>query len=130
MAHKPQAFDPVQRELRQRTYQAASTIAKKFPAAGEIAIDLRFSDPDRKQFFSPYKRIFSPGMQAFFTFQCPDKTCNGGFDIGEQITVALSNKRASNVGVAQCQARKKRSGVEDSGCLLELKFEIATLQES
>jgi hypothetical protein len=72
MAMKPFAVDQRQRELRQRSYLAVPTLREQFPAIEEVAIELRFTDPDRKMYLSPYKRIFASSMQAFFDFQCPD----------------------------------------------------------
>lgn len=129
MAMKPFAVDQRQRELRQRSYLAVPTLGKQFPKVEEIAIELRFVDPDKKLTLSPYKRIFVSGMQAFFDFQCPIKECNGGgFNPTAEISKALGKSSAPYRGTMTCSGKRDRG---DAGkcCELELQYQVVAVEK-
>ncbi|MDB5968476.1 MAG: hypothetical protein JWQ90_926 [Hydrocarboniphaga sp.] len=129
MAMKPFAVDQRQRELRHRSYLAVPTLGKQFPALEEIAIELRFVDPDRKMHLSPYKRIFASSMQAFFDFQCPVKECTGGgFNPTPEITKALSKSTALHTGTLSCKGKRDR-GEAGNRCDLELHYQVVAVEK-
>ena len=77
-----QVLDERERDLRQRAYLAAPLLAKQFPAVQELAVRMKFNDPEGKEKPQPYARVFSPDMRAFFQVQCPLRNCTeGGFDL-------------------------------------------------
>jgi len=130
MAMKPFAVDQRQRELRQRSYLAVPTLGKQFPAIEEIAIELRFVDPDRKLYLSPYKRIFASSMQAFFDFQCPIKECaGGGFNPTPEITKALSRSSEPHSGKMSCKGRRDRGEGGGKVCELELNYTVEAVEK-
>lgn len=130
MAQKPFVIDQRQRELRQRSYQAAPSVAELFPDLEELAVELRFADPDGRVRPSPFKRIFVPDMQAFFEFQCPLRECSGGgFDLSRQIPQALEQGKTGDAAAIQCQGRRERASKEDRHCGLELRFELAVAEK-
>lgn len=130
MAMKPFAVDQRQRELRHRSYLAVPTLGKQFPAIEEIAIELRFIDPDNKMHLSPYKRIFASSMQAFFDFQCPIKDCaGGGFNPTADITKAMSRSAAPHSGKLTCQGKRDRGEGAGKRCELELQYTVTAVEK-
>jgi len=130
MAQKPYVIDQRQRELRQRSYQAAPSVAELFPALEELAVELRFVDPDGKVRPSPFTRIFVPDMQAFFEFQCPLRECSGGgFDLSQEIPRALGKGTSADHAVIRCKGRRDRPSSDEKHCLLELKFELTAAEK-
>ncbi len=128
MAQKPHSVDLREREQRQRTYLAVPTIAKQFPALEELAVEMRFLDPEGKVHPSPGKRIFAPDMQAFFDFQCPMRECSGGgFNMTTIVPRALSGKSPTTTGKMQCKGQRQRVSGGSSPCLLELSYEVVTI---
>jgi hypothetical protein len=129
MAMKPFAVDQRQRELRQRSYLAVPTLREQFPAIEEVAIELRFTDPDRKMYLSPYKRIFASSMQAFFDFQCPIRECTGGgFNPTAEITKAMSKSSAPHTGTLSCKGKRDR-GEAGNRCELELLYRVEAVEK-
>ena len=131
LSMKPYAVDQRERESRQRAYQSAKTVAGLFPGIEELTVEMRFSDPDRKLTPSPHRRIFVPGMQAFFDFQCPLKDCvGGGFDMSQAVPEALSRKKSrATAGKLSCQGKRKRAAAGESRCLLELDYHVSTFEK-
>jgi hypothetical protein len=125
MAHRSYLVDAQERERRQRLYMAAPVLRAKFPKVGELVIELSFSDPDGKVNPSPHKRRYSPDMQAYFEIECPLRDCqNGGYDLGADISRALSGRGGETSGKASCSGDRKRDGVSDHRCNLEVRYQI------
>jgi len=130
MAQKPYAVDLRERERRQTSYLAAPSLAALFPKLEELAVELRFVDPDGKVRPSPFTRIFVPDMQAFFEFQCPLRECSGGgFDLSREIPRALSKGATTDAAVVRCKGRRDRPSSDEKHCLLELKFELTVAEK-
>jgi hypothetical protein len=128
MAQKPHFVDLREREQRQRTYLAAPTVAKQFPALEELAVNMSFFDPEGKVHPSPSRRLFAPSMQAFFEFQCPMHDCSGGgFNMRDLVPRALTGKKPVTSGQLQCAGKRPRIGAGTSPCLLELNYEVVAV---
>lgn len=124
MAYRSNLADVIVREHRQRAYLAAPSIAARFPDAGPFAIELEFHDPTGALRPSPFRRIFAPSMQAFFEQPCPIHECGGGgYDLGEEISAMLTDKRRSRTGVARCAGSRAQKNGGDR-CGLELRFRL------
>lgn len=125
MAQKPHFVDVREREQRQRTYQAVPTVAEQFPTLDELAVEMRFLDPEGKVHPSPSRRLFAPSMQAFFDFQCPMRECSGGgYNMTTIVPRALTGKNPVTTGKMQCKGQRQRVGTGNSPCLLELTYEV------
>jgi hypothetical protein len=130
MALKPYVIESQQREERQRQYMAAPALAKAFPTAKEVVIELHFVDPDGKVTPSPHKRIFTSEMQAFFEFPCPLRDCaSGGFSLSGEIVGSLSGRRTQISGVQSCEGKRKREGSKDACCGLELHYQASFVKK-
>lgn len=117
--------DHHRREEHRRLHMAAPTLAVAFPAVREVSVALRFTDPDDKQHPSPHRRIFAPGMHAYFDFPCPLRECEGGgFDLTKSITHMLQDRSALPEGRRRCQGHRAKSGLANQSCLLELQFQV------
>ncbi|MGH8223440.1 MAG: hypothetical protein ACREQZ_10760, partial [Woeseiaceae bacterium] len=55
-------LDAREREARHVRYLAAPTIAQTFPGVDELAVRMRFDDPEGKVKPQPYAQVFSPDM--------------------------------------------------------------------
>ncbi|MGH8481653.1 MAG: hypothetical protein ACRES8_04250, partial [Nevskiaceae bacterium] len=104
---------------------AAPTIAQTFPGVDELAVRMRFDDPEGKVKPQPYAQVFSPDMQAFFQFQCPLRDCTGGgFDLTAAVPRGLARKGAVTAGSLVCSGKRKRPHGETSRCDLRLDYEF------
>ncbi len=108
MASKLFIADQRLRERRQQQYQAAPTLAQRFPKAGEMAVSLSFRDPDGKTVFSPYRQLYLPQMQAYFEVLCPFRDCSGGgFDLEPLIARHLRGGDSAPLRL-ECEGRRSR----------------------
>ncbi len=131
MAQKLPAFDPQQREQRQRTYMAVARMRERFPRVEELSIELRFKEPSGKPYQSPHKRIFVPEMQAYFEFQCPMPHCTGGgFDLSADIPKLVTSGKALSRDTRLCQGRRAHTDAPGGRCLVELSYEVAVVSTS
>lgn len=119
------------REKRHEIYLAAQTLDKACPGFEEGVIYLRFLDPTLKETPSPYKRILLPEMRAYFEFACPLKGCSsGGFGLSEVVLDALSSRTKEVTGVLTCPGKRKRRGIDDDCCGLELHYHFTVRLKS
>ena len=124
ISHAP---DQRERELRQRAYLAAPLLAEQFPAVRELAVRMKFSDPEAKQRPQPYARVFAPDMHAFFQIQCPLRDCTGGgFDLTGAVPGALKRVHPVTRGSLTCEGHRKRHDARASRCGLNMEFEVVT----
>jgi hypothetical protein len=130
MVQKSHILENKKREKAQRLYSAAPVLSEQFPSVKELVVELRFIDPAGKATPSPHTRIFWPDMQAFFQFQCPLKECNdGGFNLGPLIPKALGKRNTEARGQVSCEGKRKREGVADPCCNLELHYHVSIRRE-
>lgn len=121
-------LDAREREARHSKYLAAPKMAEAFPDADELAVRMRFEDPEGKVKPQPYAQVFAPDMQAFFQFQCPLRDCTGGgFDLTTAVPRGLTRKNAVTTGSATCTGQRKRSHGPTARCDLRLDYELATV---
>lgn len=124
-------LDARAREERQRQYLAAHLMADQFPDLQELAVRIRFSDPEGKQKPQPYAQIFATEMRAFFNFQCPLKDCvDGGFDLTSAVQRGLSRKDAARSGTLTCAGHRKRTAGGTDRCNLQLDFDLITVPKT
>lgn len=120
-------LDQRERDLRHRAYLAAPLLAEQFPAVRELAVRMKFNDPEGKEKPQPSARVFSPDMRAFFQLQCPLRDCTGGgFDLTSAVPVALKGSRPVTRGSFTCEGRRKRHSAGISRCGLAMEFEVVT----
>ncbi len=130
MAHRSYMVDAQERERRQRNYLAAPVLRQKYPKIRELVVELSFSDPEGKVNPSPHKRRYSSEMQAYFEIECPLRDCTGGgFDLAADITKSLSAKHAESTGKSACTGDRKRDGVADHRCGLQLSYRVKVLDD-
>jgi hypothetical protein len=130
MAQKPYIIDHQRREQRQQSYMAAPVVGKKFPGIEQLAVEMRFKDPEGKSSVSPHRRLFAPDMQAFFEFQCPLRDCaNGGFNLTSAVPKAFSDRKHETTGTMECEGRRPRDGAADPRCRLELQYRVTMVEE-
>ena len=123
-------LDARAREERQRQYLAAHLMAEQFPDLQELAVRIRFSDPEGRQKPQPYAQIFAAEMRAFFRFQCPLKDCvDGGFDLTSAVQRGLSRKDADRSGTLTCAGRRRRTSGGTDRCNLQLDYELMTVNK-
>lgn len=124
MAYRTNLAAIAAREQRQRAYQEAPSIAARFPDAGSFAIELQFHDPTGAQRPSPFRRIFTPSMPAFFEQPCPIHGCDGGgYDLDRAVSGMLAGPHRPRTGSARCGgSRAQRDGSDRCG--LELHFRL------
>lgn len=120
-----------EREERQRAYLATPLLAAQFPGLSELAVRMRFEDPEGKEKPQPYAQIFAPDMHAFFQFQCPLRECTGGgFDLSAVVPRGLSAKGAAHHGTMTCGGRRRRSHGGTDRCGLRLDYELVPLGQA
>lgn len=125
MAQKLPAFDPAQRDARLKRYQSVPTFEARFPKVEQIVIEIGFYEPDGKLHQSKHKRIFVPGMQAYFDFQCPMRDCkNGGFDLMDDVVRAVASKTGRLTGSQRCEGKRPQTDVPKDLCAVELRYDI------
>jgi len=119
--------DAREREQRQRAYLAAPFMAQQFPGVAELAVRMRFNDPEGKQKPQPYSQVFDADMRAFFQFQCPLRDCTGGgFDLSGAVPKGLARKGAVTHGSLTCTGQRKRPHGDTLRCGLELEYEVTS----
>lgn len=130
MAQKPYVIESQQREARQKLYQAAPELGKKFPSFKEVVVELHFTDPEGKVSPSPLKRIFVQDMQAFFEFPCPLRECNnGGYSLSRTILESLSPRRTEYSGKMSCKGKRSRDKGTATPCDLELQYRVTAYKK-
>ena len=114
------------REDRHERYLAARTLEQQYPGFEEGIVELRFLDPDLKEKPGPYRRIFLPEMRDYFNFACPLRACaSGGFGLRDIVLDALARRTEEVSGVLTCSGKRKRRGIEEDCCGLELQYRIS-----
>ena len=130
MARKPHVNPIAQREAHKLLFDA-SPLVSKYPGVGEVSIQLKFADPEGKQFPSPRGMLFGADMHAYFKFACPMRDCTGGgFDASADLLAALSKRRDGHAGVSSCQGVRPRGGIKTQPCGIELHYTMAIRKEA
>jgi hypothetical protein len=69
-------------------------------------------------------------MQAYFEIECPLRDCTGGgFDLTAPVGRFLSDRRAETSGKASCSGDRKRDGVADHRCNLQVTYQLKVQQD-
>lgn len=130
MARKPHVNPLVQREALKQRFDA-SPLVSSYRGVGEVAVELKFADPEGKQQPSTRGMLFGPGMHAYFEFACPMRDCTGGgFDPSADLHAALSKRRDGHSGTASCHGVRPRSGIKNLACGIELHYTLAIRKEA
>lgn len=130
MARKPHVNPVLLRGARQELFNAAPQVSN-YPGVGEVAIELKFKDPEGKQQPSPRGMVFAPDMHAYFNFSCPMRDCTGGgFDASTDLLAALSRHRNGHTGMLACAGVRPRGGVKNSPCGIEVHYTMAIRKEA
>lgn len=130
MARRPNVNPVAAREAHKLLFDA-SPLVSKYPGIGEVAVDLKFADPEGKQHPSPRGMLFGQDMHAYFKFACPMRDCTGGgFDPSDDLLGALSKKRNGHAGVVACKGNRPRSGLKNLPCGIELHYTVAIRKEA
>lgn len=130
MARRPSVNPIAQREAHKLLFDA-SPLVSKYAGVGEVAIELKFSDPEGKQQPSARGMLFAPDMHAYFKFACPMRDCTGGgFDPSGDLLAALSKRRNGHTGKASCQGVRPRSGLKNLACGIELHYTMEIRKEA
>jgi hypothetical protein len=111
--------------LKERAH--ASALRDVFPQAGQLRVELTFSD-SRAQSPSSQVHTLYPAAPAFFRFACPCADCDGDFDLTAAATSLLNGtatRQRSVDGQAACDGARFR-GPADTACSVHLTFRLAT----
>jgi hypothetical protein len=124
----PARKDQVRREQMLKERAQASPLRDVFPQAGQLRVELNFSDP-RAQSPSPQVHTLYPAAPAFFRFPCPCADCDGDFDLTAAVQSLLTGSSARQrtlSGQASCDGARFR-GPADTACSMQLTFRLASL---
>ena len=108
------------REKHRRARASAPTLRARFPQLASLQLDLEFSD--RTDFLpSPQVTVFHAAASAFFRFACPYNDCDGEFDLGSAVDLAVSSGEHQSGNQIRCTGAR-RGG---AACTLCLEYSIS-----
>jgi len=106
----PSRKDQLRREQMLKERAQASRLRDAFPQAGQLRVELTFSDP-RSQSPSPQVHTLYPAAPAFFRFPCPCADCDGDFNLTaavESLLNGTTTRQRSVTGQVVCDGARFR----------------------
>ena len=97
--------------------------APAFPTLQHLRIELSFRGaPSGAP--TPQSHVLYPPARAFFEYRCPYSDCDGQFDLGGAVKVALADATHHAQGVLECRGSRGRDPTSRRPCLLQLIYEV------
>ena len=111
-----------ERSLRNRL--AAGTLAKAYPDAEQVRIQLRFL-PTTGSVPAAQTHALYPSAPAYFEFACPFGDCDGSFDLNAIALPLLAKSGAQVSGSLHCPGTRTGSAMTRQPCKLRADYWIA-----
>lgn len=101
----------------------APTLRTRYPGLDSMQLDFEFSDASD---FVPSSQVtvYHPPAPAYFCFACPYSDCDGEFDLGSQVDLAITSNQSASSGQIRCTGKRHR----DVACTLCLDYSISPKQ--
>jgi hypothetical protein len=112
-----------------RDRAAAQVLRAAFPTVQQLRIQLKFEGAGVTT-PTAQAHVLYPPARAFFEYPCPYSDCDGQFDLGSAVAVALAQASHATEGVLECCGLRARDHASKQPCLLHLVYEVtATCRE-
>lgn len=114
------------RDRLRRDRAVASVLRVAFPAIEQLRFEFKFQIASTSTPASQ-SHVFHPAAQAFFEFACPYANCNGQFDLGGAVNMALTDPAHQATGVLECHGARARDGGSNQPCQLRLMYTVTAI---
>jgi hypothetical protein len=100
-----------------------------YPQLSEVRVEFEFQDGTTR---TPSPQSFShfPAARGFFRYACPSHSCNGEFDLSEQVAELASNaegsQRTRRMSVA-CTGQRAHDATRHVDCPICARVRVSTI---
>lgn len=125
MAKKKDDRNPIE-ALRWQEYNAAPTIAERYPNVAALTIEMVFHDDSGTAEIDTRTQHY-PISQAktIIRIKCPNYECvRGGFDLTNVVASMINSGERSEEGRLECQGWQDQERVGQYHCLTDLVYKI------
>jgi len=112
-----------------RDRATAQVLRTAFPTLQHLRIELSFQGAGSST-PSPQSHVLYQPAPAFFEYRCPYSDCDGQFDLGSPVKIAIADATHQAQGVLVCRGSRGLDPSSRRPCLLQLNYEVtATYQQ-
>ena len=125
----PAAKREVRREQLRRGRDTALALRQAFPGVEHVRLDFRFQS-NGSTTPAVQSRTLHQAARAFFEFPCPFADCDGQFNLGSAVRIAVAGPAHRTTGELECCGKRRvRLGAPDP-CQLRLTYTVTAVFES